>query len=224
MGGDFSKMLDAICAIWYIKIGEEYILIDTSFKLDDMVKLGIGDLCKRQKEEQPENCFRINNINAEKVTKVIITHAHTDHIGNLEMFGNAEFFIHKNEMDYAVNPPKWHLGYNSMTSNHLNSIKRRLTIIDSYKYDIDEGIKVELIGGHSPGSLAVYVDNGNDIICFAGDNIPFYKNIENDTPTAFYHNLDQVLEFMKKMKISKYIVIPGHDEKIYKKYKNGIIK
>ena len=97
MGGDFSKVLNTICPIWYIKTGEDYILIDTSFSLKDMDKLGIKDLCKRDDNEKPENCFKFNNIDINAVKKVIITHAHTDHIGNLEMFKNAEFFIHRNE-------------------------------------------------------------------------------------------------------------------------------
>ncbi len=224
MGGDFSKILNTICPIWYIKTGEDYILIDTSFSLKDMDKLGIKDLCKRDDNEKPENCFKFNNIDINAVKKVIITHAHTDHIGNLEMFKNAEFFIHRNELNWATYPPKWHLGYNKMTSNHLNSIKDRLTVINSNHYKIDEGVEVELIGGHSSGSLAVYINNGEFKICLASDNIPLYINIDGDIPTAFYHNLDEVIEFMEKVKNSSDIIIPGHDEKIYEKFPSEIIE
>jgi len=224
INGDRRKTNESVVPVWYLEGNKGLILIDTSFNLEDTRALGIEKECRRKEEERLEVQIKAGGYKPEDVRKVIITHAHFDHVGHMDLFKNAEFYVHRNELTWALLPPSWYPGYISSFKKRIERVKDRLVVVDSPEYQIDEGLKVRLVGGHTPGSVAVEIKLGNKNICLCSDNILLYENQEQKRPIGLFHNLDEVLGFMEKLSLICDIYIPGHDKKIYDVYPGGCVQ
>ena len=218
-GGDPAIIRDAVCPWWYIRSQEGIILVDATFNLEDAKALGVDKSCKR--EEDPILTLKHAGIELQDVTKIILSHAHYDHIGYLDRFPTATIYVHREELKWATIASSWYPGYGKFTAQRLQSVAERLIPIDASNVKLAPGVEVIHVGGHTPGSLAILVDTKKGRICLAGDNLFVYENIEKGVPIALYHNLDEVLRFMQEVSKLADIIIPGHDPKIYDKYPHG---
>lgn len=219
LGGNPAIVRDGVCPWWYIKSHDGVILIDATFNLEDAKALGVDGSCRR--EEDPLLALKHVGIEQQDVTKIILSHAHYDHIGYLDKFPGATIYVHREELKWAAIAPSWYPGYGKFTSQRLQSVADRLIPIDARSMKLAREIEVLHIGGHTPGSLAVLVDTKRGRVCLAGDNLFTYENIEKGIPIGLYHNLDEVLRFMQQVSKLADIIIPGHDPKIYDKYPDG---
>ncbi len=133
---------------------------------------------------------------------VLLTHGHIDHILSLSALNEAKtkVFIHKEDKKYLIDPD-----YN-LSSRLIGSD----FVWDASVYDYDSlpdvlGIEVIHTPGHSPGSVALKIDN----CLFTGDTL-FCNGIGN---TAFPGgSLETELNSVKKLLTlsGNTIVYPGH--------------
>ena len=135
----------------------------------------------------------------EDVTAVFITHAHFDHIGAIDHFPNARFFIQKRELDQWVwaltlGPEFRFLVGGGDPADIVKAVaaakEGRMTVIDGDMEDVLPGIDVNLAAdSHTYGSMYVTVRNdgtrnGEDKWVFAGDLIYTYDNLTGLDPTS----------------------------------------
>lgn len=102
----------------------------------------------------------LNSIGVEKndIKTFLATHGHRDHIGGVELAGNAERFIH--QRDLALLPENLS-GFSALTADTGK--------VSSFEY--------VLLGHHTPGSVAFYHEKSKtlfcgDHLCFFGDPLP----------------------------------------------------
>ena len=154
--------------IWYIDGAKENIIVDSSGKAKTLVE---HDLPATQIQTPREALSNIG-LSPEEVDKVIVTHAHFDHIEYGKDFPNAVFLIQKNEIELARNP------HPAVRRLYMDVIplfdELRFQIVDGEK-EILEGISVILTPGHTPGSQSVVVETekGKAVItgfCSTKDN------------------------------------------------------
>lgn len=98
-------------------------------------------------------------VDSSKVNTVVATHGHPDHTGNVELFYNAGRFIHTKDL--------------KMIDEYRTGSFKKLE--DSY--GTLSGLEWRLIGGHTPGSIALYHKNSKvlfigDAVCFFGAPLP----------------------------------------------------
>jgi len=159
------------------------ILIDTGRRLNRLiVKKEISEL-----------------INPEKIKKVIFTHLHFDHIGNFDLFKNAEFFASKQEI-------------NDFNKNKLYAVLNPF-IIKKFKVKLKPLVRLkdfEIIStpGHTKGSICFFYKK--EKILFSGDTL-FFDGLtgRTDLPTSAPEKMKESLEKLEK--INYKILCPGHE-------------
>ena len=148
-------------------------------------------------------------VQLEKIDKVIFTHLHYDHIGNLDLFPNAKIFASKHEVkDLKENPELTVLDMDIMKTTKILD-KKILPATDM------NGLKIINTPGHTRGSICIWYEK--EKILFSGDSF-FGGNLETkenlclgrtDLPTSKPEEYEKSLEKIKKTGYK--ILCPGHD-------------
>ncbi|UMQ42678.1 MBL fold metallo-hydrolase [Chryseobacterium sp. Y16C] len=170
------------------------------------------------------------NIDPNKVTKVLLSHLHKDHIetviirnenGFKATFPNAEIYIQKRELDFALE----NKGNHSFDFDTLEKLIELDNIVwmDENKGNITEEISFEVVGGHTPFMQVFWIKENNETVFYGADDLPqesylkyhlAYKSdfdgrramelrlkwqqeaIENHWKILLYHDLDKAfIEF-----------------------------
>lgn len=224
-GGDQNSFLKSPVTIYFIRTNKGILLIDSSFDMNDIEELKMSDSVTRAlPDEEPMHALKKAGINSDDVTKIIMTHLHVDHAGYFDHFPNAKIYIHKKELSWIMELPGWVQGYSKSTLTKVNKAINQIVPINAECIEIEPGIEVMYVGGHSPGSTVVFVHTKNGKVCLCSDNCFLYKNIEEELPIGLAINLMENVIFLKKLKGLADIFIPGHDPILYKKYPNGVIE
>ncbi|MBT4541052.1 MBL fold metallo-hydrolase [Candidatus Woesearchaeota archaeon] len=149
----------------------------------------------------------------EKIDKVIFTHLHYDHIGNTDMFPNAEFFASKQEIkDFKENPEFTVLDA---------EILARMKFLDEKLKPLVNMNCLQIINtpGHTRGSVCLWYEKAK--VLFTGDTY-FGGNIETgidlcvgrtDFPNSDDEEMKKSLTKLKKIidGNNDVIICSGHD-------------
>ena len=95
--------------------------------------------------------------------------------------------------------------------------------------EIFPGVRVLLLGGHTPGSQAVVVDTRIGTVVLAVDLVDLYRNLEEEVASPMIDLVQGLLSWdrIKKTASTPELIIPGHDPLIMKKFPNpaeGIVE
>ena len=181
------------------------------------------------------------DVKPEDVTDVFITHAHFDHMGGIEDFPNATFYIQERELSkwvWAMTLGKryrWLMGATD-PGDILRAVdlarQGRLVCVDGDREDVLPGIDLRAaFDTHTWGSMYVHVRNdgrqpSSDSYILAGDLIYTYANLtgaDPDSPQYIPIGLasgSQTNLMMSSDEMLKLVhdetrrVIPIHDEKL----------
>jgi len=168
-----------------IKTGDETLLVDTGFgdiMTDKQNKMfGLGNPTRWDNELDR---YRIK---PEAITGVIFTHLHADHAlgalkkgtdGNPELrFPNAKLYAQKIEWQDAINPNERTAATYHVDKLRLFEDSGMLVLLDG-DTDLFPGIKIKLLGGHTPGMQGVIIDAGGQRVIYPGDLMPLQYNIK----------------------------------------------
>jgi hydroxyacylglutathione hydrolase len=152
-------------------------------------------------------------IDLNKIDKVIFTHLHYDHIGNTDMFPNAEFFASKQEiLDFKENPEFTVL--NAEILEKMKFLNEKLKPIVNMN-----GLQIINTPGHTNGSICIWYEKEKILLTgdtYFGGDIKTGINLcigRTDFPNS---NHDEIKKSLNK--IQKYFdeypdlkVCPGHD-------------
>lgn len=119
------------------------------------------------------------NIDPNKVTKVLLSHLHKDHIetviirnenGFKATFPNAEIYIQKRELDFAME----NKGNHSFDFDTLEKLIELDNIVwmDENKGNITEEISFEVVGGHTPFMQVFWIRENNETVFYGADDLP----------------------------------------------------
>lgn len=151
-------------------------LVETSHDLI-LLDSGIGHR-NAMGEPQIWDNIRANGFLPKEVTKVILSHLHSDHSLGLvrgreeeEMqlnFPNALHYIQREEMESALDPEN-----SSYPHKILNFVKGQAKIkyIEGNEV-LENGIEFQLTGGHSPYHQVILLSDRYDFFFFGGDILP----------------------------------------------------
>jgi glyoxylase-like metal-dependent hydrolase (beta-lactamase superfamily II) len=194
-----------------IRYRNKIILVDTGFNDPKMARaFGVSDF------KDPVAILRENGIDADKVTDVIITHSHFDHIGNAHRFKNARFIINKEELA-ELNKDK-SLGE---VKKFFNGNPKVEVFDESYVlYDL---FSIKKIGGHTKGSSVIFFKYGSSEYCFTGDEVYLQDNVLKNTGNGSAVNHKSNNSFVDLLNKSSYRLFIFHDNR-YADSKNRFIK
>jgi len=106
----------------------------------------------------------------DSIDVVVCTHAHWDHIENLDMFERAEVVMHADERRYVRRPhrndyacPQWIDAVVARYEDRVRLVAEGDRLLP--------GVEIVAAPGHSAGTIAVAVAGGDGIAVIAGDSI-----------------------------------------------------
>lgn len=132
-----------------------------------------------------ENLIR-QDINPMEVTKVLISHLHKDHAGGIGFkdehtglyrpsFPQAKYYVNQRELEMARSAPS--ASYKKDALHVFDQIDR-LEKIDGEGV-IDGYIRYAWSGGHSAFHQVFWLEDGDEVVFFGGDEAPQYKQMKS---------------------------------------------
>ena len=159
----------------------------------------------------------ITNLDQKGIEYIIATHHHFDHIVGNHTFG-GRVIMHETAKDEMVEKDgtlreSMAAGAPGRTQDEVDFIlsqplvNPQITFEDGMSLDMgDVSFRLFHVGGHSLGSIIVYLENEN--ILFAGDNVTAGLH-----PYKGHANFKEWIEALKLMKcLDVDLIIPGHGE------------
>ncbi|MGY3127718.1 glyoxylase-like metal-dependent hydrolase (beta-lactamase superfamily II) [Agrococcus sp. UYP33] len=173
---------------WLIESAAGTIVVDTGFSSEG------GANRARTFLVHPTEALRALGVDPASAPEVLVTHAHYDHIGNLDAFPASRVTIAAAERDF------WSSGmerraqfHHSVEDAELEALRRieaegRLRTFDD-ELEIAPGVRMLRVGGHTPGQSIVLVDTADGTVALASDAIHYYEEHDDDVPFAYVADL-----------------------------------
>lgn len=145
------------------------------------------------------------------IDRVVLTHAHWDHALNLLRFPNAEVVIHRDEYEYVQQPNAGDWATPAYTQDILRRARQVTTVTDGE--ELEPGVRVMAVPGHSPGSMAVLVETPDGVAGIVGDALPMRAAAMAPVPSARLIFFDEEAGELSARRIIETcrVVYPGHD-------------
>ncbi|RLU02375.1 MAG: N-acyl homoserine lactonase family protein [Ketobacter sp.] len=128
-----------------------------------------------------------------------ISHAHSDHTGNANLFSNATLLMQKEEFDAAFGGNPQQYGFVPDSYSHFNATNTQRLQGDHDVFG-DGRVVVKRAIGHTPGHQMLYLDlPESGRIVLSGDLYHFTSNREHRRVPSFNFSKEQTLESMERM-------------------------
>ena len=224
IGAPKDEKIDTVYALWLIRGGGHNILFDSGFHRARWFKEWvIKDFLS------PDEAVRLAGVKPEEVTDVVVSHAHWDHMGGIDLFPKATIWIQAEEFRYYTGPA-WQPGgdHEGVDPEDVVELVRlntegRLHLIDGDNVEILPGIRAYTGGRHTFASQYLRVD-GSPPFVLASDNVYLYRNLVEHRPSATFSEADYAANLANQQRMillaggSMERVIPGHDALQFQKY------
>jgi glyoxylase-like metal-dependent hydrolase (beta-lactamase superfamily II) len=224
VGAPKDEKIDTIYALWLIRGGVRNILFDSGFHRERWFKeWTIKDYLR------PDEAVKLAGVNPEEVTDIVISHAHWDHMGGIDLFPKAVVWIQKEEFLYYTGPA-WQPGgdHGGIDPDDVQQLVRlntegRLRLVDGDNIEIFPGIRVYTGGRHTFASQYLRIA-GNPPFVLASDNVYLYRNLAEHKASATFSDADHAANIQNQERMIKLAggnpdrVIPGHDAAQFQKY------
>jgi glyoxylase-like metal-dependent hydrolase (beta-lactamase superfamily II) len=224
VGAPKGEKIDTIYALWLIRGGGRNILFDSGFHRERWFKVWtIKDYLR------PDEAVKLAGVNPAEVTDIVISHAHWDHMGGIDLFPKAVVWIQTEEFRFYTGPA-WQPGgdHGGIDPGDVQQLVRlntegRLHLVDGDNVEIFPGIRAYTGGRHTFASQYLRVE-GNPPFVLASDNVYLYRNLAEHKPSATFTEADHAANIAAQSRMIELAggnpdrVIPGHDAAQFQKY------
>jgi glyoxylase-like metal-dependent hydrolase (beta-lactamase superfamily II) len=224
MGAPKNEKLDIAMVIWLIRGAGHNILFDSGFHREKWFKeYTIADFL------HPDELVKSAGVPPSEITDVIISHAHWDHLGGIDLFPKAIIWIQKDEFRYYTGDA-WQAGGNhgGIDPEDVEELVRlntegRLRLVDGDVQEILPGIRAFTGARHTYASQYLRVDTNGTPFIFASDNCYLYRNLTDHAASATFSDADHAANIAAQARMidlagSADRVVPGHDPAQFQRY------
>ncbi|KOV52676.1 hypothetical protein ADL00_36185 [Streptomyces sp. AS58] len=149
-----------------------------------------------------------HGLTAGDIDTVVLTHAHWDHVQNIDLFPHATLVVHRDERRYAHTPHADDWATPGWTGLLLEQLPVR-EVTDGE--EIIPGVEVLALPGHSPGSIGVVVRTDRGRATVTGDALHFaYVARTRRNPLVFWDE-DAATRSIDRVLAVSDVIYPGHD-------------
>jgi glyoxylase-like metal-dependent hydrolase (beta-lactamase superfamily II) len=216
VGGPKDQKVDFAFVVWLIRGGGHTILFDSGFDRFTLSKdFQITDYLR------PDLAVKTAGVEPDQVTDVVISHAHWDHVGGLDLFPKAQVWIQKEEYRYYT-MDAWQPGGNhdSIDPEDVKELVQlntegRVHLVDGDNIEIFPGIRAYTGSRHTYASEYLCIQ-GSPTYVLASDNDYLYFNISSHLPGATFSDADHAANLAQQARMIQLAgspdrIVPGHD-------------
>jgi glyoxylase-like metal-dependent hydrolase (beta-lactamase superfamily II) len=223
VGGPKDRKVDIAMVVWLIRGGGRTILFDSGFHRDTFLK----DFPMKE-YLSPDEAVRSAGVPPEAVTDIVISHAHWDHMGGIDLFPKATVWIQREEYRYYT-MDAWqakgdHGGIDPEDVKELVRLNTegRLRLVDGDSIEIFPGIRAYTGSRHTYASEYLGVE-GTPPFVLASDNAYFYLNLSAHLASATFSDADHAANIAQQARMIRLAgspdrVVPGHDVLQFEKF------
>lgn len=200
--------------LWVLRSRTRTVLVDTGFAR------GPAEARGRQVLVDPAEAYRRIGVDTDAELGIVVTHAHYDHIGNVDLFPRATVVVSAAEIDFWSTPVsrKPLIGHFTET-DEVATLTRveaegRLRRF-SGTVEAAPGVLVTEVGGHTPGQSMVTVPTSAGTVLLTSDAVHFSEELERDMPFVavtdlpdMYRGLQAVRDLVAAGEVDH--VVTGH--------------
>lgn len=216
VGAPQDERMDVALVVWLMRGGGRTVLFDSGFHRQSWIdRFKVADFVR------PDAAVRLAGVDPKQVTDIVISHAHWDHVGGIDLFPSATVWIQRAEFEYYTGSA-WQEGgrKGGIDVEDLLSLVRlnaagRLRLVDGDDREILPGLRVYTGARHTYASQYLRV-GGAPAYVLASDNCYLYRNLDTRAPVATFSPDDReanlaAFERMAALAGARERVVPGHD-------------
>jgi glyoxylase-like metal-dependent hydrolase (beta-lactamase superfamily II) len=186
MGAYDEGVMDLPFAFVLAQRGDLNVLIDTGF----MNEGGGAEMARKFAIPEwisPVRMLEELGVEAARVSHIVLSHAHYDHMGSIDQFPKAHIYLQKRELmtwiEALALPPRFGVLTSALDPDDIHTAiaaaaEHRLTLLDGDVDDVLPGIHVRsAAGGHTMGQQFVCVDTARGRMVVTGDCIYSRRNL-----------------------------------------------
>ena len=223
IGAPKDEKVDIAMVIWLIRGGGRTILFDSGFHREKWFK----DFPMTE-YVRPDEAVKLPGVKPEEVTDIVISHAHWDHMGGIDLFPKANVWIQKDEYRYYTGEV-WQLGgdHGGIDPEDVKQLLQlntegRLRLVAGDNVEILPGIRVYTGARHTYASQYLRIE-GNPPFVLASDNCYLYRNLSTHAASATFSDADRAANIAAQARMielagSANRVVPGHDTLQFQKF------
>ena len=143
------------------------------------------------------------------IDMVVLTHAHWDHVQNIDVFAQAPLCVHPDERRYSHAPHRADWATPAWTGDILERMDVR-EIEDGD--ELIPGVSVVDLAGHTVGSVGIAVENADGLSLITGDALHYaHVALTRANPLIFW-DPDQAAASIDRAVSLADVIYPGHDQ------------
>ncbi len=210
--------------LWILQGPAGPILVDTGFthRLGKLKGVPVEQMRSR------DELLAALGIAPPDIRTAILTHLHWDHFDLEGFLPNATFWAQRREVEFWSGyggQERWLQRFPSdCFAQDLEAVRSsgRLKLIEG-NFELVEGVRLEWVGGHSPGMQIVVVQTAKGPFVIANDALTTYRNLRAWAPPTIH--LNSIAECLSAMERIKGLadgdegrICPGHDGEVWQKF------
>ncbi|GMV06861.1 MAG: MBL fold metallo-hydrolase [Gemmatimonadota bacterium] len=217
MDADPAERMDIAMVFWLVRGEGRVVLFDSGFHRERWFSAGfdVADYLR------PDSALMLVGVLPEDVTDLVVSHAHWDHMGGIDLFPGATVHIQREEYAYYAGPA-WREGgrHGGIDEEDIVALVRRnmagkVALVDGDDVEVLPGIRAYTGARHTYASQYVVVEGAEPYV-LASDNCYLFRNLETRAAGATFTPEDRAgnvaaLERMERLAGSPARVVPGHD-------------
>jgi glyoxylase-like metal-dependent hydrolase (beta-lactamase superfamily II) len=216
---DTAQSLDYF--FWVLTENGRTVVVDTGFDPAAGERRGRTCLCP------PREAIARLAIDPGSVRQLIITHFHYDHVGNLDLFADAELLVPERELEFWTSP----LARRHQFAEHVEAAEiERIAAAHregrvrtfAEEGELMPGVTSIALPGHSPGQIGLLVTTPEGPVVLASDAVHLYEEWETDRPFGVIADLEQMYASYDRLRelcaSSGAVMVPGHDPEVVERF------
>ena len=223
MGAPEGEKIDIAMVVWLLRAGSRNILFDSGFYREAWLKeFPTADFLR------PDQAVALAGVRPQDVTDVVISHAHWDHMGGIDLFPKATIWIQKQEFAYytgdAWQPNGRHGGIDPEDLAVLvrRNTEGRVRLVEGDDVEILPGIRAYTGARHTWASQYIRVA-GDPPFVLASDNCYLYRNLAEHRASATFSEADAPANLRNQSRMIELAgspdrVVPGHDPRQFERF------
>jgi glyoxylase-like metal-dependent hydrolase (beta-lactamase superfamily II) len=203
--------------LWVIRNDSRTIFVDTGFS---------GTAARRRGRtvlSPPAEIYRRLGVDPGIGAPLIVTHAHWDHVGNLDLFPLSTIWMAHSESDFWETPVSRAPQIAHYTeSDELAALSRlrrsdRLRLFEGTA-EVAPGVNVLQVGGHTPGQSMVTVATSTGTVLLTSDVVHFREELRDERPFVSLTDLPGAIDGYRRVKRlltsgAVDVIVSGHDQR-----------